>query len=394
MDKLSDLVLNRTNIGIIVVDRELKIVYLNKWLQDYAGINADNIIGQILTDIMPIFHKSYYQQLVANAFFKGQSMFCSGAIHTSFIIPHNHLVEATVRQNMFIEPIQFGQETYLLLQIKDTSSQHKQIQLLKNEIAERKRIEAVLRASEEEMKELRDKALAASKAKTEFLAIMSHEIRTPMNAIIGMADLLVETPLDTEQSEYVEILKYSSLNLLQTINDILDVSKIEAGKLETNKLKFNLQLLLDELVSFYTFQAEQKGLQFLYKQANVPVVVEGDSVHIKQAISNLLSNAIKFTEHGHVSLEILSTELDNQRIKLEFWIKDTGIGVAKDKMQDIFEPFSQADSSTTRKFGGTGLGLAIVKRLVESMGGIITIENNDGHGSIFKGYILLDVINE
>jgi signal transduction histidine kinase len=394
MDKLSDLVLNKANIGIIVVDRELKIVYLNKWLQDYAGINTDDIIGQLVTEIMPIFHKSYYQQLVANAFLKGQSMFCSGAIHTNFIRHQNHLVEATARQNMLIEPIQFGEETYLLLQIKDTSSQHKQIQLLKNEIAERKRIEAILRASEEEMKELRDRALAASKAKTEFMAVMSHEIRTPMNAIIGMADLLADTPLDTEQSEYVEILKYSSLNLLQTINDILDVSKIEAGKLENNKFEFNLQLLLDELVSFYTFQAEQKGLQFLYKQANVPAVVEGDSVHIKQAISNLLSNAIKFTEQGYVSLEIRCTEQDERQIKLEFWIKDTGIGVAEDKMNYIFEPFSQADSSTTRKFGGTGLGLAIVKRLIESMGGVVAMENNDGQGAIFKGHIILDAIIE
>ncbi len=391
MDKIVKCIVDKTNVGIIVIDDKQKIVIWNKWLENYSGLTVGEVINRPLIDVMPVFRKAYYQQIIDNALLRGQGMFCSGALHPVFIPHRDQTLADYVKQNMQIEPIMIAEGSYLLIQINDITNQYKQIQILKKEITERKRIEQLVRKSEEEMKKLRDEALAASQAKSEFLAIMSHEIRTPMNAILGMADLLAETLLDEEQREYVELLRSSGGGLLHILNDILDVSKIEAGKLGIYKKGFDLEALLKEIVAVFSYQAQIKGIEFIYEQNVIfPSTVFGDAVRLQQVINNLLANAIKFTQEGYVALIVSSLEKVDGYYNLEFSVRDTGIGIPAEKVNDIFEPFTQVDSSTSRKFGGTGLGLAIVKRLVGYFNGEIAVDSHEGKGSTFVLRIQLE----
>jgi signal transduction histidine kinase len=246
----------------------------------------------------------------------------------------------------------------------------------------------------EKVIELKQDAEIANKVKSQFLANMSHEIRTPINGIMGFLQLMDNTQLDAQQKRYIEIIKKSTDNLLTIINGILDISKIEAGKLELENTPFNLQGVIEMAVIPFSTMALQKGLKFnLLIDPDVPKLVSGDPTRLSQVIGNLVSNGVKFTNEGEVSTEVLLVGEYDWGYEISFSIKDTGIGFTKNDMEKLFVPFTQIDPSTTRKFGGTGLGLAICRNLVEMMGGSITASSDKVTGTDFTFTVKLNKIS-
>ena len=251
------------------------------------------------------------------------------------------------------------------------------VSVIGQDVTERRRAEAALR-------DARAEALEASRLKSEFLATMSHEIRTPMNAVIGLTGLLLETSLDDLQRQYATGVQSASQALLVVINDILDFSKLEAGKVDLELRDFDPRSVVDEVGALLARDAEAKGLELIaYCVPDVPVVLTGDAGRIRQVLLNLASNAVKFTSSGEVVIKLQTTMGDDGSVLSRFEVADTGIGIPAESHQRLFESFSQADASTTRRFGGTGLGLAISLRLVEAMGGVIGLDSEAGVGSRF-----------
>jgi two-component system sensor histidine kinase/response regulator len=231
----------------------------------------------------------------------------------------------------------------------------------------------------------REEAESANRSKSAFLAMMSHEIRTPMNGVIGMASLLASTKLSDEQREYTDTIQNCGESLLVVINDILDYSKIESGKMELEQRDVDVRNCIEEVLDVFAPKAAESGVDLIYEiDYNVPSLIVSDSVRLRQVLINLIGNSIKFTNQGEVFVGVHATDLNNDNVTLNFEVRDTGIGISDDKMDRLFKPFSQVDSSTTRKYGGTGLGLVICERIVGFMGGSIAVESKPGAGTTFR----------
>jgi signal transduction histidine kinase len=265
-----------------------------------------------------------------------------------------------------------------------------------NVIARIKRAEDAVKNQKAELEEKNLQLIEADRVKSEFLAIMSHEIRTPINGILGYADLLVDTALNENQSEYVNIIETSGRNLLDLINNILDYSKFESGGVDLDVAPFVLDHLVVEALELFMVKAKEKKLELSYElKSGAEGVFLGDVHRIRQVLLNLVNNAVKFTDKGSVKVTVdtKKTEEDG-RWELAFAISDTGIGIPEEKRERLFKAFSQVDSSTTRRHGGTGLGLVICKRIVERMGGEISVRSEEGKGSEFLFTITVDAADE
>ena len=244
-------------------------------------------------------------------------------------------------------------------------------------------LEERIRQRTQELEKAMHGALAASQAKSEFLANISHELRTPMNGLLGMLDLVLDSPVGGEQREQVEIAQRCAYSLLDLLNDILDLSKIEAGRVILEKVPFDMRAVAEDCVRAQGAKAAQKGVELRFEYAGDVTNVTGDPLRLRQIVANLLSNAIKFTEKGSVSVRQSVSPAGDGKVNMVLDVADTGAGIPADKVPLIFEKFTQADSSISRKYGGTGLGLAITKRLVELQGGQIRVESRVGRGSTF-----------
>jgi PAS domain S-box-containing protein len=336
---------------------ELKYLGCNKAFEDYTGLTQDKIIGKPDEEVLPPDVAKSLSQAEKNA-----------------------IDLKTIQQTELWMNLPAGDKALMNFRLSPLINSQDQV----NGIIGVARDVTENHYDKEALQNAKDAADSANLAKSMFLAHMSHEIRTPMNGIIGMTDLLMQTELNSEQREFLQVMKLSGDNLLKIINDILDFSKIEAGRIILETIDFNLGEKLDEVIKLLDFQANKKGL-YLKKQINpeVPELLTGDPLRTKQVLINLINNGIKFTDSGGITIDVEIIEKNKDSVKVLFRVSDTGIGINPEGKEKLFQAFSQTDPSTTRKFGGTGLGLTISKRLVELMNGEIGVDSEQGKGSTF-----------
>ncbi|MBY6017674.1 PAS domain S-box protein [Ferrimonas balearica] len=350
---------DNAGIAIVTLNKLGVIGEANERFQQFAELEPEQLIGQHISQLLPAEDRDSFNQSLAPLLAGEQRHL---AQEMRYRKPDGSLRWADMRAVV----------------LKDYQGGLSALVLTMSDVTERRQINEALRQA----KEASD---AASKAKTDFLANMSHEIRTPMNAIIGMTQLCLQTDLPPRQADYLRKIDSASQSLLGIINDVLDYSKIEAGRLELEQEPFALDELLEQLSDLFAVRAKEKGVELLFAvEPEVPARLNGDMLRLGQILINLLSNAIKFTDHGEVVLAIRQLEgATPGQTRLTFSVRDTGIGMSPEQQARLFQSFSQADSSTTRKYGGTGLGLAISQRLVSLMGGQIQVNSAAGAGSTF-----------
>ncbi|CCO23790.1 hybrid sensor histidine kinase/response regulator [Maridesulfovibrio hydrothermalis] len=384
------------NVGDLVCITDIDGLFLevNSRVESHLGYNHAEFLQKTFYELVPAYERQSLRG-VLNALFAG-----SGT--ESFECPMLTKSGVVVHSEVRARKIEYRGKDVLLSVVRDVTDRKRdeeELQRYASELLNAKEVEERNSAHmSETLKKLEDamaRAEVASRTKSEFLAQMSHEIRTPMNSILGMADMLSETSLTSEQESYVTIFRDSGKALMSLINDILDLSKIESGKLALENTRFDIDKLVDEAAGIMSVSAWKKGLYFACHVApSTPSLFMGDPTRIKQIIVNLLSNAIKFTASGTVHLEISSSFIEGDRVLINLTVRDTGIGINEDKVKVIFDNFVQADSSTTRKYGGTGLGLSITRNLVELMGGNISVRNLDSGGAEFRAEIVVGKVDD
>jgi PAS domain S-box-containing protein len=400
----TDLILKNATDGILTIDDEQRIVRFNPAAEKIWGYRAEEVVGQEITMLIPEYarkdhlanvHK-FRDSHIDGVLMDDRGLNLAGQRKDGTVFP----AEVGISMNesdgayfysAFIKDVtKRRQSEKELLEAKSAAEEALRKQEEQNRVMD-DQFNRLLEM-QEELFEAKEAAEAATRAKGDFLANMSHEIRTPMNAVIGLTDLALRTELTDKQQDYLTKIHASAESLLGIINDILDFSKIEAGRLEIEHIEFEIDKVLENLATVASVKTREKGLELLFRRdPMVPTVLVGDPLRLGQILINLTNNAVKFTETGEILVTIGLLENKQGKVNLKFGVKDTGIGMSEEQQGRLFRSFSQADTSTTRKYGGTGLGLAISKQLVELMDGEISVESEPGVGSTFTFDVVMGI---